>query len=925
MIFVHRLVERVVRWLIGFVEPQLHQTIRDAVKGQLKDELLSELAPMMALAVTKQIGYAKTISEFKQFALGKIDLLTDQTSKSVLIEELSAELRCLVRQAAGLTATAPNSPTLPDLLHEISFVRANQELLAPAFSALSHKRVLFAGQAYYNAWYLSRALRSLGWKADVLNWDMNPTSQIYYHGEDIAFDVNSPILAEQMLAFYVSSLYLYDIIHFSNSQAISFGWPVQSIFEKHFSKHSEIFLLKGIGKKIVYTNNGCLDGVAQTTFAKWGPESVCSICRWRDEPSVCSDERNLTWGKFRNSVADFQCTLGGNRVDYNSDPRVHEVPEFCCLDKQLWAPEIEIPEKFRLPLEPTGMVRLYHAVGHKADRTNEEGVNIKSSHIYAPLIQKLTNDGLLIDLLEPTGVPNKEVRYLQAQADIFLEMLTYGWFGANAREAMMLGKPVICYIRPEWLESVRQELPDYASELPIISATPETVEGILRDLIANPEKRLEVGRKSREFAVKWHSADAGGKRFDEIYSGLLTGDQLLFPPPLEINVMADAMQNFALRCVQVDKYYPTRQDLKLHRLLLGVEPKGQMIHALRDISLNVPRGKIVGILGKNGAGKSTLLRVLGGVFKPSRGYVEAAGQISGLFELGGMGNPNLSGRDYAIRYLRLMGVEQSSIQAFLKGIQEFSELCDAFEHPIRTYSSGMGARLYFATATALESDVYLIDEILSVGDEHFQLKCWQRMRERLLGGASGVLVTHDWAAVLKLCEQSHVIEKGGIVFSGPSDRAVVSYLKIPLPNATTARFSPRNAQRHVAKSGEDTSICLWVDVFEPGPVDFSISIETLRIGIGWEIVILTESMPVAEQPGTYALKVSIPNLPVAPGEYSLNVFLTRRRKSLLDKDLALDIRSWTTGNGYCLQVEGRLSNAAVLLPYVALPLDDGAY
>jgi hypothetical protein len=329
------------------------------------------------------------------------------------------------------------------------------------------------------------------------------------------------------LHFYVLSLYEYDVFHFSNAHAISFGGHVQNVFKHNFSMHSEITLLKALGKKIVYSNNGCLDGVSQTAFARWGPESVCAICRWRNEPSVCSDERNLAWGEFRNSVADFQCTLGSNRVDYNDDPRVHEVPEFYCLDTEIWHPDIGIPEAFLLPTKPAGTLWLYHAVGNRVDRTTEDGVNIKSSHVYLPLVQKLKEDGLPLELLEPTGIPNKEVRFLQAQSDIFLDMLSFGWFGANAREAMMLGKPVICFIRPEWLESVRKEIPDYAAELPVISATPESVETILRDLILNPEKRREIGARSRAFAVKWHSAKAGGIRFDEIYSRLLKDDPQL--------------------------------------------------------------------------------------------------------------------------------------------------------------------------------------------------------------------------------------------------------------------------------------------------------------------------------------------------------------------------------------------------------------
>lgn len=385
--------------------------------------------------------------------------------------------------------------------------------------------VLYVGQAYYNAWYLSRALRELGWRADVLNWDLNPDSQIYYHGEDYKFEYKTVDEVYSHFWFYIKALFRYDIFHFSNAHAISFGVPLDALLDR-LGIH-EIDFLKQCGKKIVYSNNGCLDGVSQTAFSKWGPESICAICSWRNEPSVCSDERNLAWGRFRNSVADYQCLLGGNRVDYNDDPRVHEVPEFYCLDKELWHPQIEIPEAFRLPVTPGKTIWLYHAVGNKTSRTTEDGVNIKSSHIYLPLVKKLKAEGMLLELMEPTDIPNRDVRFLQAQADIFLDMLTYGWFGANAREAMMLGKPVICYIRPQWLESMRQEIPDYVAELPIVSATPHTVEAVLRDLIANPQKRHEIGQKSREFAIKWHSAEAGGHRFNEIYSRLLQGDQLL--------------------------------------------------------------------------------------------------------------------------------------------------------------------------------------------------------------------------------------------------------------------------------------------------------------------------------------------------------------------------------------------------------------
>ena len=384
------------------------------------------------------------------------------------------------------------------------------------------RSVLYAGQAYYNAWYLSRALRASGWKADVLNWNPDPAAQGYYHGEDFRFaDRGGSTLAlVEQLGFYLRALWTYDVFHFSNVDGLSFGSHLRRWFGARLSPGAEIRLLKAAGKKIVYSNNGCLDGVSQTSFSRWGPEPVCSICRWRNVPAVCSDERNLAWGRFRNSMADYQCLLGGNRVDYNDDPSVHEVPEFYCLDPEFWRPDLEIPAEFRLSHSP-GTVRLYHAVGNFETRTDESGVNIKSTHVYRPLVDRLKAEGCPVELMFFSRVPNRLVRYYQAQADIFLDMLTYGFFGATAREAMMLGKPVICFLREEWLASMRREIPGYVEELPVISATPATVEGVLRDLIANPRKRQEIGARSRSFAMKWHSAGAAGKRFDEIYSGLL--------------------------------------------------------------------------------------------------------------------------------------------------------------------------------------------------------------------------------------------------------------------------------------------------------------------------------------------------------------------------------------------------------------------
>lgn len=429
-------------------------------------------------------------------------------------------LRAWVRVCAGGWLRI-GDPRIERLWDEVSFVLRHHALLRERMTAGRGRRVLFAGQAYYNAWYLSRCLRELGWRADVLNWDLNPASQIYYHGEDFRFTSDTPYDLHRDLAYFLESLFRYDIFHFSNANGICFGFFLQHEFARRFGEHAEIQLLKDLGKKIVYANNGCRDGVSQSAFSRWGPESVCDICVWKNRHDVCSDERNLSWGEFRNRVSDYQILLGGNRVDFNAAPTVHEVPEFYCLDPELWRPDLEIPAQFRLPQAVPGTVRVYHAVGNVDLRTSERGVNIKSTHVYLPLLRKLESEGFAIELLSPSNMPNLEVRFIQAQCDIMLDMLTYGWFGATAREGMMLGKPVVCFIRPEWLESVRGEIPAYAEELPIVSATPDSVEAVLRDLIGSPEKRSAIGRASRGFAVKWHSAEAGARRFDRIYGDLL--------------------------------------------------------------------------------------------------------------------------------------------------------------------------------------------------------------------------------------------------------------------------------------------------------------------------------------------------------------------------------------------------------------------
>ena len=146
-----------------------------------------------------------------------------------------------------------------------------------------------------------------------------------------------------------------------------------------------------------------------------------------------------------------------------------------CLDKNIWKPNLLIPSNYILPYNPK-TIKVFHSVGNFDTRIHGESVStIKSTEIWIKTIDRLKSEGYDIELIFFKDVPNKKLKYYQSQADIFVDMLTFGFFGANVREAMMLGKPTVCFLRPEWLHDVSKEIPEYVNELPVISATPETV------------------------------------------------------------------------------------------------------------------------------------------------------------------------------------------------------------------------------------------------------------------------------------------------------------------------------------------------------------------------------------------------------------------------------------------------------------------
>jgi ABC-type polysaccharide/polyol phosphate transport system ATPase subunit len=199
------------------------------------------------------------------------------------------------------------------------------------------------------------------------------------------------------------------------------------------------------------------------------------------------------------------------------------------------------------------------------------------------------------------------------------------------------------------------------------------------------------------------------------------------------------------------------------------------VRALRDVSLKFRRGERIGILGHNGAGKSTLLKVLAGIYPPTEGQRIVEGRISSLFDIALGFEPDASGWENIGYRGYLQGETPKSIRAKLQSIADFSELGDFLNMPVRYYSAGMMVRLAFSIATAIEPEILLVDEVLSVGDMAFQEKARRRMREMMAKAELIVVVSHDLDSLAKLCEQAVWMDHGQVRQFGPVQEVIEAY------------------------------------------------------------------------------------------------------------------------------------------------------
>src|SRR5213080_1227184 len=198
--------------------------------------------------------------------------------------------------------------------------------------------------------------------------------------------------------------------------------------------------------------------------------------------------------------------------------------------------------------------------------------------------------------------------------------------------------------------------------------------------------------------------------------------------------------------------------------------------ALKDVSFEINRGEVVGIIGRNGAGKSTLLKILSRITEPTEGEIEIAGRVGSLLEVGTGFHPELTGRENVYLNGAILGMKRSEIDRRFDEIVAFSEIERFLETPVKHYSSGMYARLAFSVAAHLEPEILLVDEVLAVGDAAFQKKCLGKMGQVSRAGRTVLFVSHNMAAVQQLTDNCILLDKGHLTAYGPSAEVIGQYL-----------------------------------------------------------------------------------------------------------------------------------------------------
>jgi lipopolysaccharide transport system ATP-binding protein len=337
--------------------------------------------------------------------------------------------------------------------------------------------------------------------------------------------------------------------------------------------------------------------------------------------------------------------------------------------------------------------------------------------------------------------------------------------------------------------------------------------------------------------------------------------------------------------------------------------------ALKDVSFEVNRGEVLGIVGRNGAGKSTLLKILSRITEPTEGEVEIAGRVGSLLEVGTGFHPELTGRENVYLNGAILGMKRSEIDRRFDEIVAFSEIERFLETPVKHYSGGMYTRLAFAVAAHLEPEILLVDEVLAVGDAAFQKKCLGKMGDVAGQGRTVLFVSHNMGAINDLCARSILLNNGQVEIDGAPDKVIRTYLGHGNPATPTVELEATSSDAYFTKLGlqnTEGELTTRFDVKKPITVLlwFTLARRIQSIEIGFAVSnhradqlfyasnVYADPPRLVEDAGDHCVTVQIPGKLLLPGSYSISVALHRPNLQMYDhREHVLRFDVEETGSG----------------------------
>jgi lipopolysaccharide transport system ATP-binding protein len=351
----------------------------------------------------------------------------------------------------------------------------------------------------------------------------------------------------------------------------------------------------------------------------------------------------------------------------------------------------------------------------------------------------------------------------------------------------------------------------------------------------------------------------------------------------------------AIRVEHVSKVYRVfASPAERLKRLIGRRGRYLDFAALHDVSFRVAPGEAVGLIGENGAGKSTLLKIVAGTTAPTSGTVEVEGKVASILELGAAFHPEFTGRENAVLYGALLGLERDEVEERLERILAFAELGDFIDHPVKSYSTGMAMRLAFAVATHLDPEVLVIDEALAVGDGYFQKKCIDRLLEIKASGTTILFCSHSMFYVTSFCDRALWLKQGRLERDGSAQEVVPEYEEFLLARGR------RNLREGEAEQAPSTqAVVRSIRVLDPDGhetrsyipgrgLTVEVEWETLEgddayhVGVALErrdgsrifgAATFWEDVPPVRGSGVHTARITIESFPVAQGVYSVSAFL----------------------------------------------------